>query len=169
MHKIPPNPSNGQEVYNWGAQVDYTTSKAYCCWYCYCSDEYWYRVFDITTNACGGNGGNGGNGGDGGGAGSLTLISWRTGDSSIEVVNTRIKSNGGSPGSGGVQASGVHCNRHFTGYRRYWTTPACHGYGNYICETRAHETYGGYGYTNNDQDCPGLHGVKGTPGINWEP
>jgi len=92
-----------------------------------------------------------------------------TGNSNIEAVNTRLKSTGGSPGSGGVEASGLRCNRHFTGYRRYWESPGCHGFGGLSCGPEYHEAFGGYGYTNHDQECPGTAGVIGSSGINWEP
>ena len=171
LDKIPMNPTNAQDVYNQSPQVNYVSN---CLTYCYIGscelcEEYWYHALDITTNACGGNGGNGGNGGDGGAAGSLTLIAWKTMNSNVEIINTRLRSNGGSSGSGGVQASGLICNRHFTGFRRRWFTPGCHGYGNFICGPTYYEAFGGYGYTNNDIDCPGLYGANGIPGNNWEP
>ena len=123
----------------------------------------WILLF--TTDACGGNGGNGGNGAE---AGSLKLLS--TSNASIMVINTRVRSNGGSSGTGGVQASGLKCNRHFKGYMRYWPSNVCSGA---ICRhcvnTQYHEEFGNYGYTNNDKDCPGLHGVNGISGNNWEP
>ena len=172
LDKIPMNPTNAQDVYNQSPQVNYVS---HCLTYCYIGscelcEEYWYHALDITTNACGGNGGNGGNGGDGGAAGSLTLIAWKTMNSNVEIINTRLRSNGGSSGTGGVQASGLKCNRHFKGYMRYWPSNVCSGA---ICRhcvnTQYHEEFGNYGYTNNDKDCPGLHGVNGIPGNNWEP
>ena len=166
LDKIPANPANGNEVYNRGPQVDYTRScSKHCGGHCHCCDEYWYHALDITTDACGGNGGDGGNGGAGAPAGNLIL----TGGSNIEPVNTRLKSTGGSPGSGGVEASGLKCNRHFTGYRRYWESPGCHGFGGLSCGPSYHEAFGGYSYSNQDQECPGHPGVHGNPGINWEP
>ena len=170
LDKIPANPNNEKEVCSRGPQVDYSRSCSHHCGgHCNCCDEYWYHVFDITTDACGGNGGNGGSGGDGGSAGSLRLYPWRTWDASIEVFNMGIRSLGGLPGSGAVEASGIKCNRHFTGYRRYWESPGCHGFGGLSCGPEYHEAFGGYSYSNNDQDCPGQPGVTGSPGINWEP
>ena len=166
LDKIPANPANGKEVYDRGPQVDYHKScSKHCGGHCNCCDEYWYHALDITTDACGGNGGNGGDGGDGGAAGILTL----SGTSNIEAINTRLKSTGGSPGSGGVEASGLRCNRHFTGWRRYWESPGCHGFGGLSCGPKYHEQFGGYGYTNNDQECPGKPGSNGHSGTNWEP
>ena len=132
-----------------------------CGHHCSCCDEYWYHALDIITDACGGNGGNGGNGGAGAPAGSLTT----TGDFNIEVVNTKLKSTGGSPGPGGVEASGLRCKRHFTGYRRFWASPICSGF----CPLQYQEAFGGYSYSNNDQECPGIPGANGTPGLNWKP
>ena len=167
MDKIPVNPTNAQEVFNRGPQVDYVKNceTQQCCTLC---EEYWYHALDVTTDACGENGGNGGNGGDGGVAGILKLIPWKTRNSDIVIINTRLRSNGGSPGAGGVQTSGVQCNRHFTGYFKYWPTFAvCDGP---YCEVvQTQQAYGGYGYTNNDIDCPGIHGINGKPGVNWEP
>ena len=168
LDKIPVNPANAPEVYSRGSQVDYVNDCVtdQCCTLCL---EYWYHALDINTDACGGSGGNGGNGGDGGAAGSLKLIPWKTVNSNIEIINTRLRSNGGSLGSGGVQASGVKCNRHFTSYYYYGpSTAVC--YGHIYCEVVFYqEGYGGYGYTNNDIDCPGVQGLNGQPGVNWEP
>ena len=173
LDKIPVNPSNAQAVYTRGPQVDYVKNCYRFCGYhdagCDLCEEYSYHVLDIMTNACGGNGGNGGNGGDGGAAGNIIIIQWDKNDSNIEVENTRIKSNGGSLGSGGVQASGLKCNRHFTGHRRYWPSSDCSGPYLSCGDVQYHETFDGYEYSNNDKDCPGLHGVNGIPGNNWEP
>ena len=106
------------------------------------------------------NGGNGGSGGDGAAAGSLILA----GSPNIEAINHRLKANGGSPGSGGVEASGIRCRRHFTGYRRFYKLCSCSCR---FCD--GHEEFGGYGYTNNDEDCPGHTGLNGNPGMNWDP
>ena len=160
LDKIPVNPANAQDVYNRGQQVDYSGELCSGIFLCHC-DQYWYHALDITTNACGENGGNGGNGGAGAPAGSLILAE----DSDIKAVNTRLKSTGGSPGSGGIGASGIKCSRHFTGYRHYHHVRVCP---TKVSNSGDYEEFGGYGYTNNDQDCPGLSGVLGIPGINWE-
>ena len=166
LDKIPANPANAQQVYQRGPQVDYTKHCSnHCGGHCNACDEYWYHALDITTDACGGNGGNGGDGGDGGAAGTLDISGLPT----LEAINTLLKSTGGSPGSGGVEASGIKCNRHFTGWRRYWEDAGCHGFGGLSCGPSYHELYGGYGYTNNDQQCPGSPGVPGTPGSDWSP
>ena len=104
-------------------------------------------------------------GGNGGPAGILSI----SGTSELEAINNRLESSGGAPGIGGVEASGLICNRHFTGYRRYWESAGCHGPFGLVCGPSYHEAFGGYGYTNNDQDCPGNPGVAGQPGTNWEP
>ena len=172
LDKIPENPGNAQDVYNRGPQVDYDKECYRFCGYHQCGcelcQEFFHHVLDITTDACGGNGGNGGNGADGAAAGSLKLLS--TSNASIMVINTRVRSNGGSSGTGGVQAVGLKCNRHFTGYMRYWPSNDCSGgFCRHCVNTQYHEEFGNYGYTNNDKDCPGLHGVNGIPGNNWEP
>ena len=66
------------------------------------------------------------------------------------------------------------CNRHFTGYRRYWESPGCHGFGGLSCGPKYHEAYEGYtsnigtdGYP--DQQCPGKRGTPGLPGNPWKP
>ena len=165
LDQIPPNPVNAKEVYHRGPQVDNKKScSRHCGEQCKTCDEYWYHTLSITTDACGGHGGKGGDGGNGGSAGILNIF----GISNIEIVNARRKSKGGASGSGGAGASGIKCNRHFTGYRLMHESAGCHGFLGLKCDPSLEERFEGYGYTNNDQECPGEPGAFGYPGKDWE-
>ena len=169
LDKIPANPANDKAVYDRGipdpSNPYHKECHHHCGGHCNCCDEHWYHILDITTEACGGNGGNGGNGGAGGAAGKLTVDS----AAGLVAINTQLDSAGGAPGVGAVGASGLRCNRHFTGFRRYWESPGCHGFGGLSCGPKYHEEFGGYSYSNNDIECPGQPGINGQPGAPWKP
>ena len=84
LDKIPSNPTSPKEVYDRGTPSPTNPYEKHCSkhcgGHCNCCDEKWHHVYDITTDACGGNGGNGGDGGNGGPAGILSIsgiLDWR--------------------------------------------------------------------------------------------
>ena len=98
LDKIPSNPTTPKEVYDRGPPSPSNPYEKHCSHHCgghcNCCDEKWHHVYDITTDACGGNGGNAGDGGNGGPAGILSI----SGTSGLEAINNRLESSGGAPG-----------------------------------------------------------------------
>ena len=80
LNEIPANPANAKAVYDQGIQDPGKPHTSHCSDHCgsQCDtcDEYWYRVVDINTNACGENGGDGGDGGNGGPLGKLIITGY---------------------------------------------------------------------------------------------